>query len=269
MPGHCPVCGAEVIKPDDEAMHRCTNTACSSQSLERIKHFVSRDAMDIEGVGDSLCQALFKAGLVEDVADLYELSREQLLSLEKMADKSVANVLDSIGKSKNRPLAKVIFALGIFHVGEEYAELLAKKFCSIDNLANASKEELLAIPSIGPKIADSVIAFFRQDGNKNIIGKLRKAKVLLEKECTEINYSEELPLVGLEFVLTGKLEYSTRYETEARIRALGGKVASDVTRNTSYVVVGAKAGSKLAKAQRLEVKMIDETEFYELLAQYT
>ncbi len=269
MPGRCPVCDAEVIKPNDEAMHRCTNTACSSQSLERIKHFVSRDAMDIEGVGDSLCQALFKAGLVEDVADLYELSREQLLSLEKMADKRVANVLDSIGKSKNRTLAKVIFALGIFHVGEEYAELLAEKFCSIDNLANASKEELLAIPSIGPKIADSVIAFFRQDGNKKIIGKLRKAKVLLEKECTEINYSKELPLVGLEFVLTGKLEYSTRYETEARIRSLGGKVASDVTRNTSYVVVGAKAGSKLAKAQKLEVKMIDETEFYELLAQYT
>jgi len=186
-----------------------------------------------------------------------------------MADKSVANVLNSIEKSKNRPLAKVIFALGIFHVGEEYAELLAKKFCGIDNLANASKEELLAIPSVGPKIADSVIAFFEQDGNKNIIGKLRKAKVLLEKERTETNYSEELPMAGLEFVLTGKLEHSTRYETEARIRALGGEVASDVTRNTSYVVVGAKAGSKLAKAQKLEVKMIDETEFYELLAQYT
>ena len=268
IPDRCPVCGAEVIKPDDEAMHRCTNTACPSQSLERIKHFVSRDAMDIEGVGDSLCQALFKAGLVEDVADLYELSREQLLGLEKMADESVGNVLNSIEKSKNKPLARVIFALGIFHVGEEYAELLAKKFYSIDDLANTNKEELLAIPSIGPKIADSVITFFKQDGNKNIIRKLRKAKVRLEKEFTETNYSEQLPLVGLEFVLTGKLESSTRYEAEGRIRALGGKTASEVTRNTSYVVVGASPGSKLAKAQGLGVKTIDEYEFFKLLAQY-
>jgi DNA ligase (NAD+) len=206
--------------------------------------------------------------LVEDVADLYELSREQLLGLEKMADKSVANVLNSIEKSKNKPLARVIFALGIFYVGEENAELLAKKFYSIDDLANTNKEELLAIPSIGPKIADSVIAFFKQDGNKNIIRKLRKAKVRLEKEFTETNYSEELPLVGLEFVLTGKLESSTRYEAEGRIRALGGKTASEVTRNTSYVVVGASPGSKLAKAQGLGVKTIDEYEFFKLLAQY-
>lgn len=269
MPDRCPGCGAEVIKPDEEAMHRCTNTACPSQSLERIKHFVSRDAMDIEGVGDNLCQALFKAGLVEDVADLYELSREKLLSLEKMADKSVANVLNSIELSKNKPLARVIFALGIFHVGEEYAELLAKRFCGIDGLANASKEELLAIPSIGPKIADSIIAFFRQDGNKNIIRKLRKAKVLLEKKCTGINYSDELPLVGLEFVLTGKLESSTRYEAEEKVRSLGGKAASDVTRNTSYVVVGANPGSKLAKAQKLGVKTIDESEFIKLLTKYS
>jgi len=268
MPDRCPVCGAEVIKPDDEAMHRCTNTACPSQSLERIKHFVSRDAMDIEGVGDNLCQSLFRAGLVKDVADLYELSREQLLSLEKMADKSTTKVLNSIEKSKNKSLARVIFALGIFHVGAEYAELLANKFCGIDDLANASKEELLAIPSIGPKIADSVIAFFKQDGNKNIIRKLSKAKVRLEKECAEVNYSDELPLVGLEFVLTGKLESSTRYEAEKKLRALGGKAASDVTRNTSYVVFGDNPGSKLAKAQRLGVKTIDETEFLKLLTQY-
>lgn len=269
MPDRCPICGAEVIKPDDEAMHRCTNIACPSQSLERIKHFVSRDAMDIEGIGDNLCQSLFKAGLVEDVADFYELSREQLLSLEKMADKSVENVLNSIEKSKNKSLARVIFALGIFHVGVEYAELLAKKFRGIDDLANASKEELLAIPSIGAKITDSVIAFFKQDGNKNIIRKLRKAKVRLEKECAEVNYSDELPLDGVEFVLTGKLESSTRYEAEAKVRALGGKAASDVTRNTSYVVIGDNPGSKLAKAQRLGVKTIDETEFLKLLTKYS
>jgi len=268
MPAYCPSCGDEVMKPDDEAMHRCTNAACPSQSLERIKHFVSRDAMDIDGVGDSLCQSLFEAGLVEDVADLYGLDGEKLLNLEKMADKSVMNMLNSIEKSKNKPLAKVIFALGIFHVGEEYAELLAKKFHSIEDLANTNKEELLTIPSIGPKIADSVIAFFRQEGNKNIIKKLRRANVQLEEECTEIDYSDALPLLGLEFVLTGKLESSTRYEAEERIKVLGGKSASDVTRNTSYVVVGASPGSKLAKAQSLGVKVIDETELLQLLTQH-
>jgi len=153
MPGRCPVCGAEVIKPEDEAMHKCTNAACPSQALERIKHFVSRGAMDIDGVGDKLCQALFEAGLIKDAADLYYLTAEQLLKLERTAEKSVSNVLSSIEGSKDRPLARVIFALGIIHVGEEYAELLAKKFSSIDDLTEASHDQLLSIPSIGPKIA--------------------------------------------------------------------------------------------------------------------
>jgi len=180
MPGRCPVCGAEVIKPEGEAMHRCTNAACPSQALEQIKHFVTRGAMDIDGVGEKLCLALFEAGLVKDVADLYYLTREQLLSLERMAEKSASNVLNSIEASKNRPLARVIFALGILHVGEEYAELLAENFSSIDELAKASQEELLSLPSIGPKIADSIVAFFRQEGNRRIIEKLRKAVVRLE-----------------------------------------------------------------------------------------
>ena len=145
---------------------------------------------------------------------------------------------------------------------------MAKEFCSIDDLANASKEKLLDIPSIGPKIADSVIAFFKQEGNKNIISKLRKAKVHLKNEGNEINYFNELPLSGLEFVITGKLESSTRYEAEAKIRTLGGKTTSAVTRNTTFVVVGASPGSKFAKAQRLGVKTIGEAEFIKLLAQY-
>ena len=269
MPSCCPICGAEVIKPEGEAMHRCTNAACPSQALEKIKHFVSRGAMDIDGVGEKLCQALFEAGLVKDVADLYYLTREQLLGLERMADKSVSNVLNSIEGSKNRPLSRVIFALGILHIGEEYAELLAENFSSVDDLAKASQEELLSLPSIGPKIADSVVTFFRQEGNKRIIEKLRKAGVRLEKEKVEEAKPEELPLAGLEFVITGKLESSTRSEAEARVKALGGKAGSDVTKKTNYVVVGAGPGSKLANAQKLGVKTLSEAEFLELLNQNT
>ena len=269
MPGHCPVCGAEVIKPEDEAMHRCTNSACPAQALEQIKHFVARNAMDIDGVGEKLCQALFEKGLVKDVADLYYLTPKQLLGLEKMADKSVSNVLDSIDKSKDRPLARVIFALGILHVGEEYAELLADKFSSIDEMAKTGREELLSLPSIGPKIADSIVAFFRQKGNKNIIEKLRKAGVKLEKERVEEAKPEELPLTGLGFVITGKLESFTRSEAEARVKELGGKAGSDVTKETSYLVVGADPGSKLAKAKKLGIKTLNEAEFLELLDQNT
>jgi DNA ligase (NAD+) len=265
MPGRCPVCGSEVIKPEGEAMHRCTNAACPSQALERIKHFVSRGAMDMDGVGEKLCQALFEAGLIKDAADLYYLTREQLLGMERMADKSASNVLNSIEKSKNRPLARVIFALGIPHVGDQYAELLAERFRSIDDLAKASDEDLATIATIGPKIAEGVVAFFRQERNRQIVERLRKAGVRLEAEKVEEAKPEKLPLAGLEFVLTGKLESFSRSEAEAKIKALGGKAGSDVTRKTSYVVVGAEPGSKLAKAQKLGTKTISETEFMELL----
>jgi len=269
MPSRCPVCGSEVIKPEGEAMHRCTNAACPSQALERIKHFVSRGAMDIDGVGEKLCQALFEAGLIKDAADLYRLTKEQLLGLERMADKSASNVLNSIERSKDRPLARVIFALGILHVGDQYAELLAGQFHSIDQLAEAGHEELSALPSIGPKIAESIVAFFRQKGNKQIIKKLRKAGVKLEREKVEEAKLEELPLAGLEFVLTGKLETLSRSEAESKIKALGGKAGSDVTKKTSYVVVGADPGSKLAKAEKekLGTKTLSEAEFLDLLNQ--
>jgi len=265
MPGRCPVCGSEVIKPEGEAMHRCTNTACPSQVLERIKHFISRGAMDIDGVGEKLCQTLFEAGLVKDAADLYYLTKEQLLSLERMADKSASNVLSSIEESKNRPLARVIFALGILHVGEQYAELLAEQFHSIDQLAKASQEELPTLPSIGPKIAESIVAFFRQEGNRQIIKKLKKRRVKLEKEKVEEARPEELPWAGREFVLTGKLESFSRPEAEAKIKALGGKAGSDVTKKTSYVVVGADPGSKRDKAEKLGTKKLTEAEFLDFL----
>ncbi|MFP3879650.1 MAG: NAD-dependent DNA ligase LigA [Dehalococcoidia bacterium] len=265
MPGRCPVCGSDVIKPQGEAMHRCTNAACPSQALERIKHFVSRGAMDIDGVGEKLCQALFEAGLVKDAADLYYLTGEQLLSLERMADKGASSVLNSIEKSKDRPLARVIFALGILHVGDQYAKLLAEQFHSIDQLAEASQEELSTLPSIGPKIAESIVAFFRQQRNKQIIKKLKKAGVRLEREKVKEGKPEELPLSGLEFVLTGKLESLSRSDAEARIKALGGKTGSDITRKTSYVVVGAEPGSKLAKAGRSGIQKLDEAGFLDFL----
>jgi DNA ligase (NAD+) len=269
MPGRCPVCGSEVIKPEGEAMHRCTNAACPSQALERIKHFVSRGAMDIDGVGEKLCQALFEGGLIKDAADLYYLTKEQLLGLERMADKSASNVLNSIEESKDRSLARVIFALGILHVGEQYAELLAERFHSIDQLAEASQEELSTLPSIGPKIAESIVAFFRQEGNKRIIEKLREKKVGqgLGKRKVKAVKPQELPLAGREFVLTGKLESFSRSEAEAKIKALGGKAGSDVTRKTSYVVVGTDPGSKLAKAEKLGTKTLSEAEFLKLLSQ--
>ena len=267
MPGRCPVCGSEVIKPEGEAMHRCTNAACPSQALEKIKHFVSRGAMDIDGVGEKLCQALFEAGLIKDAADLYYLTKEQLFSLGRMADKSASNVLNSIERSKDRPLARVIFALGITHVGDHYAELLADSFSGIDAIAEANQEDLAAFPSIGPKIAESVVAFFRQEGNKRIIEKLREKEVGqgLGKRKAKAVKPEELPLAGLEFVLTGKLESFSRSEAEAKIKALGGKVGSDVARKTSYLVVGADPGSKSTKARKMGTKTLSEAEFRQLL----
>jgi DNA ligase (NAD+) len=262
MPKRCPVCDAEVIKPEGEAMHRCTNAACPAQALERIKHFVGRGTMDIEGIGERMSQVLFEAGLIKDVGDLYYLTRDQLLSLEKIADKSATNILNSIEKSKDRSLPRVIFALGIPNIGSETAELLAEHYASLDELSRATPEKLQEIPSIGPKIADSILAFFRQKQNQKIIDKLRKAGVKLEAEKAKRG---DLPLAGREFVITGRLETSPRPEAEAKIKELGGKAGSDVTRKTNYLVVGSDPGSKLARAQALGTRTLTEKEFVELL----
>jgi DNA ligase (NAD+) len=264
MPKRCPVCDAEVIKPEGEAMHRCTNAACPAQALERIKHFVGRGTMDIEGIGERMSQVLFDAGLIKDVGDLYSLKekREQLLDMEKLGEKSVDNILNSIEKSKDRPLPRVIFALGIPNIGSETAELLAEHYASLDELSRATPEKLQEIPSIGPKIADSILAFFRQKQNQRIIDKLRKAGVKLEAEKAK---RKDLPLAGLEFVITGRLEASPRPEAEAKIKELGGRAGSDVTRTTNYLVVGEDPGSKLARAQALGTRTLTEKEFLELL----
>jgi len=262
MPSRCPACGAEVIKIEDEAMHHCTNAACPAQALERLKHFVSRGAMDIEGVGEKLCTALFQSGLVKDVADIYSLTQEQLLGLERMGEKSVSHIQDSIEKSKSRSLAQVLFALGIPQVGSETATLLASRFRSLDELGEANEEKLRSIPSIGPKIAESIAAFFRQGDNRRIIEKLRKAGVNPKGEAPA--KLSKMPLAGKEFVLTGTLESFTRQEAEARIKALGGTTGSSVTKKTTYVVAGADPGSKLDKAKKLGITVLSEEEFLKM-----
>jgi len=256
----CPVCGAEAIKPDGEAMRRCTNAACPAQALEMIKHFVR--AMDIEGMGEKLCTALFQSGLVKDVADIYSLTQDQLLGLERMGEKSASNVIDSIEKSKSRSLAQVLFALGIPQVGAETATLLASRFRSLDELGKATEEELRSIPSIGPKMAESIVAFFRQEDNRRIIEKLRKAGVEPKGEAPA--KLSGMPLAGKEFVLTGTLESMTRQEAEARIKALGGTTGSSVTKKTTYVVAGADPGSKLDKAKNLGITVLSEEEFLKM-----
>jgi len=261
----CPVCGAEVVKPEGEVMYYCSNAACPAQVAGRLHLFVSRGAMDIRGIGERQSVTLLKEGLVRDPSDLYYLKekREELLKLEKMAEKSVDNMLEAIEKSKERPLARVILALGIRHVGGEMAGILAQHFNSIDKLANASREELLSIPAVGPKIAESIIAFFGQEENKRIIKRLKEAGVKLEEKAVE---REELPLAGEEFVITGRLEAFTREEVEAKIRALGGVAKDNVTRNTTCLVVGADpGGSKLARAQTLGTRQINEEELLRLL----
>ncbi len=264
----CPECKkSEVIKPEGEVMYYCANAACPAQAQQRIEHFASRGAMDIRGIGESLSATLYREGLVRDAADLYYLKdkKEKLIGLEKMAEKSVENMLNAIENGKDRPLARVIFALGIKHVGAEMAEVLASEFNSIDKLAEASREKLMDIETIGPKIADSITAFFRQEDNLKIIQRLKDAGVFPEEEATA--KPSDLPLGGMEFVITGRLETFSRQEAEVKVKELGGTAKDNVTRQTDYVVVGAEPGSKQARAQEMGIKQLNEEEFLNLLKQ--
>jgi len=260
----CPACGAEVIHPEGEVMYYCSNAACPAQLHQRLGLFASRSAMDIRGIGESMSAILLNEGLVRDVADLYYLKdkREQLLDLERMAEKSVDNLLEGIDKSKDRPLARLILALGIRHVGGETAEILAREFHSIDALANASREILMEVPTIGPETADSVINFFHQEENMNILRKLKEAGIKMKEA---VRKPKELPLIDQHFVVTGTLATFSRQQAETRIKALGGTTGSSVSRKTSYLVVGANPGSKLAEAQALGTKQLTEEEFLHLL----
>lgn len=262
MPAYCPICGSEVFKPDGEVMTRCINASCPAQICELLAHFVSRSAMDIDGVGEKLAAALLEKGLVKNVADLYSLRKKDLMDLERMGEKSIQNILDAVEMSKERPLARLIFALGIRHVGAETAEILANEFHSMDRLASASEAKLLAVPTIGPKIAESIVTFFRQETNSRIIDKLRKAGVRLEEERKA---PSKQPLAGREFVFTGRLEDYTRSEAEGCIKDLGGSVGSSVTSKTTDILVGTEPGSKLEKARALGTRLLSEEEFRRIL----
>jgi DNA ligase (NAD+) len=259
-------CGGAVKKLEGEVMYYCPNAACPAQVQQRLEHFASRGAMDIRGIGEQMSVLLIERGLVRDFSDLYYLIKEQLTKLERVGDKSAGNIITAIEDSKTRPLGRLIYALGIRHVGAETAEILTKEFFSLKALANASKEQLSSIPAIGPKIADSVTAFFRNEENIRIIKRLKDADVLLEEEVAKLG---EQPLLGQEFVITGRLNRFTRQEAEARIKALGGTTRSDVTGKTTYLVAGADPGSKLERARALGIKQITEDEFRRLLGKTT
>ncbi len=265
MPDACPVCGAKVVRPEGEAMSRCPNTACPSQGYELLKHFVGRGSMDVEGMGESLSEMLIDQGLVKDVADVYYLTKDQLIDLERMAEKSATNIIESIEASKTRPLSRVLFALGIFHVGGETAELLERHFDDMDAIASASSEQLQEIPSIGPKIADSILAYFSEEANLKVIDKLRTAGVNLKSESKAP--TGPLPLTGKSFVVTGRLDLLTRSQAEGKIKEMGGGVGSSVTKKTDYIVVGEEPGSKLEKAQKLGTAILNEEDFVALLGE--
>ncbi len=261
LPTKCPACGADVYRPQGEAMAYCTNPSCPAQFKESLVHFAG--VMDIEGLGYKVCETLIASGLVKDVADLYFLRQSDLVSLPRTGEKSASNLLRNIESSKSRPFWRILVALGIRFVGSQNAQILAAAFPGIDELAAASLEELQSTEQIGPKIAQSVVEYFQQSQNRKVIEKLRKAGVNLH-ETAAVRPKADGPLAGKTFVLTGTLPNLSREEASALIAGAGGKVAGSVSKNTDYVVAGESAGSKLAKAEKLAVKIIDEAELLKL-----
>jgi DNA ligase (NAD+) len=263
MPDRCPVCGSDVDHPEGEAMSRCTNASCPAQVTDRIRHFASRGAMDIEGLGDVLAEQLTSAGIVRDIADLYALDGTALARVPRMGEKSVANVLDAIAASKARGLARLLNGLGIRFVGVQTSQILASEFGSMDALASASEEDLRRCDGIGPELAASVTLFFAQDANVKILERLREAG--LDMTAPKRVRATQGPLQGKTLVLTGTLPNLTREEATELIVAAGGKVTGSVSKKTGYVVAGTEAGSKLARAEELGVPVLDEDGLRELL----
>jgi DNA ligase (NAD+) len=264
LPAHCPVCGSDVIRLEGEAVARCSGgLVCAAQRKEHIKHFASRRAMDIDGLGDKIVEQLVERELVKDPADLYSLTTEQLISLERMGQKSAENLCGAIEHSKNTTLARFLYALGIREVGEATAQALAGAFGDLDPLMEASEEQLLSVPDIGPVVAGHIHSFFRQEDNLRVIERLRSEGVSWEP--VPVAEQGAKPLEGQTFVLTGTLSTMTRNDAKARLQALGAKVAGSVSKNTDYVVAGEAAGSKLTKAQELGVDILDEDALAQLL----
>ena len=262
MPERCPVCGTKVVRTEGEVDYRCVNANCPAKLRETILHCASRGVMNIDGMGDALVNQLTEHGLVKNVADIYKLSKDDLLSLERMGDKSAQNILNEIEASKKLPLERVIYGLGIRMVGERTAQFLAEHFGSMEALENASVEELQNVNEVGPRIAESIVEFFSIAANRKLVERLREAKLTLSGEKKR----RGTQLAGKTFVLTGTLAHFTRDEAKKMIEDAGGKVTGSVSKKTDYVVAGADAGSKLDKARELGVKVIDEKEMEKIVA---
>ncbi len=262
MPEHCPVCGGNVVRTEGDADHRCVNANCPAKLQGSILHFASRHVMNIDGLGEALVNQLTERGLVKNVADLYKLTTDDLLKLERMGEKSAENVLGEIEASKKLPLERVIYGLGIRFVGERTAQFLAEHFGSLDAIMKATAEELEEVNEVGPRIAESIVEFFAEEHNRKLVGELRKAGLTLTGQKKE----KGTKLAGKTFVLTGTLERHTRDEAKNLIEDAGGRVSGSVSKKTDYVVAGSDAGSKLDKARELGVSVIEEDELEKLLA---
>ena len=261
LPEACPACGSHTVRPEDEAVRRCINLACPAQMKERVSHFASKRAMDIDGLGEKLIGQMVDAGLVRDVADLYTLTLEQLTRLERMADKSAANILAAIDASRHRPLDRLLFALGIRFVGEHIARVLVEAFPAIEKLLAADVDTLTQVREIGPQVAQSVRSFFTTPENLKVIARLRQAGIDMAPAAA----AQGTLLSGKSVVLTGTLTSFTRQEAEKLIIALGGRPSSTVSSQTSYVVAGEAPGSKLDKARKLGITVLNETQFKEMI----
>jgi len=262
MPKHCPVCGGEIVREEGEAASRCINTNCPARLKESISHFAARGVMDIDGMGDVLVDQLVSRGMVKSVADIYKLSIDELLELERMGEKSAKKVLANIDASKKQPLPRVLNGLGIPFVGERTAQILAETFGSLDAIASADPETLQQAEEVGPKVSESIHHFFQEERNLKLVEQLRQAGLTFDHA---IRKKAAGPLAGKTFVLTGTLPNVTREDAKARIEASGGKVTGSVSKKTDYVVAGDEPGSKLDKANELGISIIGEAELLALL----
>jgi DNA ligase (NAD+) len=262
MPTECPVCGGRIVREEGEAASRCINVNCPARLKESVRHFASRGVMSIDGLGDALIDQLVDAGLVTSVSDLFRLTAAQIGKLERMGAKSAANVVGNIDRSRFMPLPRVIGALGIRFVGERTAELLADHFGSMEAISNASTEELEKVQEVGPKVAVSIDAFFREPQNRQLIERLKAAGLMFDHI---VRRRADGPLTGKTFVLTGSMPNLKRDEAKFRIEAAGGKVAAAVSKKTTFVVAGDEAGSKLDKARQLKISVIDERALLNML----
>src|SRR5262249_55637673 len=258
MPKNCPECGSKVHKDEEEVAYRCVNSACPAKRRESLLHFAGRHAMDIDGLGDKIVDQLVEKGMVKDVADLYALELNEVAELERMGEKSARNLLDEIAASKKTPLDRVIFALGIRFVGERTGQLLAEHFSSLNDIAEASEEQLLEVPEVGPKVAAAIAEFFSEPANRQLIKKLERAGV---RPTAERRKMKSAKFAGKSFVFTGGLANRSREEAGEIVKQHGGKVSGSVSKKTDYVVVGTDPGSKYDKAKELGVTILDEKEF--------